>query len=574
MGNRVWKIGSRWSVEGSNQSSIIDIFRKYQIVFLGSKERDRFKSEVKKGDYIAIGDGFNVNTLSKVLIEPLPITQLGIQFTDEEKNRFSFEDWVIGAKVHIVELKVNEMIYYKERGAFCEAKQISNEVITKYEQKNMSEKIEPKVETITLEKLNKEELIIPDYQRPYKWKAKNVIQLLDDIFEAITAGKKIYRIGTVILHKEAGKKALNIVDGQQRLATISILFKLLNDQEVGFLLQHKFKHKISQDNLVYNARVIKNWLLKLSDNVNFKEYLLEKCEFVLFTVFDQDEAFQLFDSQNARGKALEPYDLLKAFHLREMRYETEEDRAICVLRWEKSIDDKTLKPILANHLFRIRKWSKNEPKYNFNKDDIEEFKGISLYQKQKYPFESTVRMLDGFVENAQNDKFLKNNHLAQSYPFSITMPIINGKRFFEYVDFYIQAKVSMLSEKEKENEKLNIFYKKQCLNYRFSWRSGDEKVRNLYENILLLFIDKFGHIDNFKGFYEAFYKEAYKIRTDNKSIRLETILNSNAKNILQKINDAVSPDTFKAYQYKTFKTEAKGDMVMGIEIIKNFINGE
>lgn len=204
-----------------------------------------------------------------------------------------------------------------------------------------------------------------------------------------------------------------------------------------------------------------------------------------------------------------------------------------------------------------------------------------MYQKQKYPFESTVRMVDGFVENAQNDKFLKNNHLAQSYPFSITMPIINGKRFFEYVDFYIQAKVSMLSE--KENQKLVTFYKIYCLGerknekvekYEGSGRTGDEKVRNLYENMLLLFIDKFGHIDNFKGFYEAFYKEAYKIRTDNKSIRLETILNSNAKNILQKINDAVSPDTFKAYQYKTFKTEAKGDMVMGIEIIKNFINGE
>ena len=37
---------------------------------------------------------------------------------------------------------------------------------------------------------------------------------------------------------------------------------------------------------------------------------------------DVDEAFRVFDSQNYRGKALAPHDLLKAHHLREMREET------------------------------------------------------------------------------------------------------------------------------------------------------------------------------------------------------------------------------------------------------------
>ena len=35
MNSNVWKIGSRWSHTGTRKSSIIDIFRKYQIVFLG-----------------------------------------------------------------------------------------------------------------------------------------------------------------------------------------------------------------------------------------------------------------------------------------------------------------------------------------------------------------------------------------------------------------------------------------------------------------------------------------------------------------------------------------------------------
>lgn len=37
-------------------------------------------------------------------------------------------------------------------------------------------------------------LAVPDYQRPYKWTAKNVIQLLDDIIEARKENKERYRV--------------------------------------------------------------------------------------------------------------------------------------------------------------------------------------------------------------------------------------------------------------------------------------------------------------------------------------------------------------------------------------------
>ena len=43
-------------------------------------------------------------------------------------------------------------------------------------------------------------LRIPEYQRPYKWTAKNANQLLDDIEEAMNTNKEIYRVGTLILH--------------------------------------------------------------------------------------------------------------------------------------------------------------------------------------------------------------------------------------------------------------------------------------------------------------------------------------------------------------------------------------
>lgn len=78
-------------------------------------------------------------------------------------------------------------------------------------------------------------LTIPDYQRPYKWTARNAIQLLDDIIEARNNNKEVYRVGTLILHKEISaerKELYNIVDGQQRTITFSLLlFALYENTE-------------------------------------------------------------------------------------------------------------------------------------------------------------------------------------------------------------------------------------------------------------------------------------------------------------------------------------------------------
>ena len=69
-------------------------------------------------------------------------------------------------------------------------------------------------------------LEIPNYQRPYKWKAKNVIQLLDDIIDAKHNNKESYRVGTLILHQYKNLKH-NIVDRQKRTISFSLLLKAL-----------------------------------------------------------------------------------------------------------------------------------------------------------------------------------------------------------------------------------------------------------------------------------------------------------------------------------------------------------
>ena len=68
--------------------------------------------------------------------------------------------------------------------------------------------------------LNKDNLAIPDYQRPYKWTKRNIEELLTDISNAIEEGQKYgesyrYRIGTILIHNSQDGN-LYIVDGQRK----------------------------------------------------------------------------------------------------------------------------------------------------------------------------------------------------------------------------------------------------------------------------------------------------------------------------------------------------------------------
>ena len=170
-------------------------------------------------------------------------------------------------------------------------------------------------------------LSIPDYQRPYKWTIKHVQQLLDDLLTHFRNQQQVYRIGTVVIHKynEENKETkkieekLDIVDGQQRLITLSLLLYYLNNEKKftdKSLLDESVAHTLSKSNIINNYNFIKNY--SISHKEAFKNYILEICEMIYVELDDLDEAFQFFDSQNSRGKPLESYDLLKAYHLREM----------------------------------------------------------------------------------------------------------------------------------------------------------------------------------------------------------------------------------------------------------------
>ena len=189
--------------------------------------------------------------------------------------------------------------------------------------------------------LGKGNLRIPSYQRPYKWDRKHIRNLFYDLQDAM--GKREYQVGSVILHENDGH--LDIVDGQQRLISISLLLHLLdyvnNYEGATQLLSTEFGelscYHASEN---YNEWQNLTRLVGEKQTKNICEFLLENCSVSVITMPQErlSEAFQLFDSQNNRGKSLEPHDLLKAYHLRKQDSEDEK----IVEKWEQFVEDKDL----------------------------------------------------------------------------------------------------------------------------------------------------------------------------------------------------------------------------------------
>ena len=70
---------------------------------------------------------------------------------------------------------------------------------------------------------------MPDYQRPYSWEDEHVEQLWDDIYDSYTNKDTNYFLGSVITVEQENGNREDIVDGQQRLTTLMILFCVIRD---------------------------------------------------------------------------------------------------------------------------------------------------------------------------------------------------------------------------------------------------------------------------------------------------------------------------------------------------------
>ena len=410
------------------------------------------------------------------------------------------------------------------------------------------------------------QLIIPIYQRPYRWQQSHITALLNDLYyqcarlghrlEKIFNQDDAYRLGTVVLHqeKEADKTQLALVDGQQRTLTLLLITHAAKQSERFKKQLHDFETVTihlpdcseTQKNLSQNFELIKRHLNSPEFTPEVLNFLLNHCEVVQVTLGDLSEAFQFFDSQNARGLDLRPHDLLKAFHLREFPESENELKQSAVEYWEQQNTGK-LKRLFANYLYPIRQWSRGQQATFFSKTEADVFKGVNL-NTDNYPFQQSLKTVhitvDGY--NEHNHRCL-DQHKMQ-YPFQLTQTLINGRRFFEWVTHYqtliqpllndteivgkswlhtaLDAHTKELSQPVAENTgrptALEIMQLLNTYNRYARGRRGDQYVRRLFNALLLCYYDRFGSHELSRAI-EYIFIWAYSLRLKQQSVYLESL---------------------------------------------------
>ncbi|ADH68486.1 DUF262 domain-containing protein [Nocardiopsis dassonvillei] len=206
---------------------------------------------------------------------------------------------------------------------------------------------------------------IPDYQRPYAWEAEDALQLLDDLKEALERDREEpYFLGSAVLVKSKESAIAEVIDGQQRLTTLTILFAILRDQtkdaelrtelekmvvepgskmlkldpkprlalrpkDVEFFREHvqttgsvpgllglpRTALKTSaQEAVQTNAKVLSRALEGWSDErrLELAGMLSARTYLVVVSTPDLNSAHRIFSVMNARGLDLSPADIFKA----------------------------------------------------------------------------------------------------------------------------------------------------------------------------------------------------------------------------------------------------------------------
>jgi uncharacterized protein with ParB-like and HNH nuclease domain len=230
--------------------------------------------------------------------------------------------------------------------------------------------------------LNRNSLRVPMNQREYKWEDKQVQALLHDFSKAITANRSSYFLGTIVL-TPSENGTWKVADGQQRLATSTILLAAIRDylyerkEEKGYSwIENTFLYEILpeendtaprltlnlDDNAFFKARILARpdepdrliahpdkpshhliesaakkaaehieVVLKQQSDSNKVPHLYQWARFIenaaqviILKVADDSDAFIMFETLNDRGLKTSQADLVKNYLLGETKDRIEE----------------------------------------------------------------------------------------------------------------------------------------------------------------------------------------------------------------------------------------------------------
>ena len=208
---------------------------------------------------------------------------------------------------------------------------------------------------------------IPDFQRPFAWTTEQTSELLDDLLYAMGQAENVsdaspYFLGSIVIIKEDGQPQSYVVDGQQRITTLTILFSVLrelaaesnksaidryvyapgaifagipghfrltvrdldrdffqdNIQQMGslsnFVESSHAKLSDSQTRMVENTSYLWKSITEFDEKRRnaLMQFLVQRCYLVVVSTSDRNSAYRIFSVLNDRGLDLSPTDILKA----------------------------------------------------------------------------------------------------------------------------------------------------------------------------------------------------------------------------------------------------------------------
>jgi hypothetical protein len=232
---------------------------------------------------------------------------------------------------------------------------------------------------------------IPSYQRPYAWTTEQARDLFDDLVGFMKGGPAEvqdmppYFLGSIVLIKAEHLPNADVVDGQQRLTTLTLLLSAIRanvpsgggeditrllyekgsqilgtkdrfrlslrprDQEFfqkfvqrddGFaqLLALNDQSSDSRKNIRENARLFDARLKAMQENerLSLAQFIVTRCFLVAVATPDLDSAYRIFSVLNSRGLDLSPTDILKAEILGRIK---ESVRDAYTQKWEDMEED-------------------------------------------------------------------------------------------------------------------------------------------------------------------------------------------------------------------------------------------
>lgn len=207
---------------------------------------------------------------------------------------------------------------------------------------------------------------IPIYQRAYAWTEKEINTLIDDVYDYYQReSNQNYYIGSLVIHSDTDD-VTSVIDGQQRLTTLSLLICYLKNEsqysdlatkidvslnfesrkrstDIFRILKNKenFEKILDLDNeLVDGYRVIRKKFQEKdgsSSSDKFDEgyfkYLLENVILIKNELPKDTDLNHYFEIMNNRGEQLEKHEIVKAYLLERLHPEDSKGRSVISEVW-------------------------------------------------------------------------------------------------------------------------------------------------------------------------------------------------------------------------------------------------